>query len=389
MTAEPFRIAIADQALHDLETRLRATRWPNEARGGGWRMGTDLTYMRALVDHWLGAYDWRHWEARLNRFAQYRAEIDGLKIHFLVEPGSGDVPLPLILTHGWPGSFFEFDQVIEPLAHPERFGGDIRDAFTVICPTLPGYGFSDAPAKPLGPRAIAGMWRTLMVEVLGHERFVAQAGDWGAIVTSWLALDHPENLAAMHLNMMPLRPHLGPETAPLSEAEKAWIAAYKKRWAAQGGYFAIQGTKPQTLAYGLADSPVGLAAWIIEKFQHRLAEPAGSLSLFSMDRLITNVMLYWLTNSHDTATWLYHAVTHEGGLGLGPGPDGRGERVQVATGFAFMPHDLVPPPPAGWPERAYNVVHRTDFAEGGHFTAFEQGPELIADMREFFRAYRP
>lgn len=381
--AEPFRVAVEDAVLDDLKARLAQTRWPNEPAGGGWLYGTDLAYMQKLVDHWIDGYDWRRWEAELNRFPQYLAEIDGLKIHFLVEPGSGERPLPLLITHGWPGSVFEFHKIVEPLSHPERFGGDPADACTVICPSLPGYGFSDWPAKPITPRDIAHIWQKLMTQVLGIERFVAQAGDWGSVVTAWLAFHYPQAVKAIHLNMLPLKPDLGPGTAPLSQAERDWVKALRRRMRWAGGYQEIQGTKPQSLAYGLADSPVGLAAWIIEKFQHRLGEGPGELSAFPMDELITNVMIYWVTNCHNAASWIYHAVRHQGGVALGPG-----ERVAVPTGFAFFPHDLFPIPPESWPKRAFDVVHRTDFDDGGHFAAFENGGLLVDDMRKFFRPFR-
>ena len=388
IAAEPFRVAIEDSVLEDLNNRLAATRWPNEPEGGGWFYGTDLTYLKKFVDRWQNGYDWRHWEAELNRFPQYRADVGGLKLHFIVEQGSGENPLPLILTHGWPGSVFEFHKIIEPLAHPERFGGDPNDGFTVIAPSLPGYGFSDWPDRPITPREIAGYWHKLITDVLGLDRAVAQAGDWGSVVTSWLAFDHPETVAAIHLNMLPLKPHIGAETAPLSDAERDWVAKLKRRMVWAGGYQEIQGTKPQSLAYGLADSPAGLAGWIVEKFQHRLKEPPGSLSLFPMDELITNVMIYWVTNCHNAATWIYHAVRHQGGTELGPGPDGKGERVETPTGFAFFPYDLFPIPPESWPKRAFNVVHRRDFDDGGHFAALEKGDLLVEDMRTFFRAFR-
>ncbi len=386
--AEPFEVRIDAAVLEDLQQRLAATRWPNQPADGGWLYGTDLAYMQKLVAHWRDGYDWRRWEARLNRFPQYRAEVGRLVLHFIAEPGSGPDPLPLVLTHGWPGSVFEFHKIIEPLAHPERFGGDPADSFTVIAPSLPGYGFSDWPDRPINPREIGHLWHRLMTDVLGFERFVAQAGDWGSVVSAWLAFHYPQAVRAIHLNMMALKPYLGPNTAPLSDAERQWIAKLKRRLDWAGGYQAIQGTKPQTLAYGLADSPAGLAAWIVEKFQHHLKEPPGTLSLFPMDELITNVMIYWVTNCHNAASWIYHAVHHQGGVALGPGADGRGERVEVPTGFAFFPYDLFPVPPESWPKRAFNVVHRSDFADGGHFAALEKGDLLVDDMRAFFRPFR-
>lgn len=382
IAAEPFRIEVDPSVLDDLKARLIRTRWPGEPEDAGWRYGANLSYMQSFAAHWRDRYDWRRHEAEMNRFAQYRAEIGGLKIHFLHEEGSGEHPLPLLLTHGWPGSFCEFLDLIEPLAHPERFGGGVEDAFTVIVPSLPGYGFSEPPASPINARDIAPLWHELMTRVVGAERYVAQAGDWGSVVTSWLAFREPQAVRAIHLNMLALRPHLDASSPPLSEEERAWIGAVKKRLATEGGYQEIQGTKPQSLAYGLTDSPIGLAAWIVEKFHGWPGAKADHPPPFDMDRLITNVMLYWL-NGINAPNWLYWSMRHEGGIELPPGG-----RVEVPTGFAFFPHDLFPIPPESWVKRAYNVTHRRDFERGGHFAALENGPLLVDEMRRFFRPYR-
>jgi pimeloyl-ACP methyl ester carboxylesterase len=234
------------------------------------------------------------------------------------------------------------------------------------------------------PRAIAALWRRLMVEGLGYKRFVAQAGDWGSIVTSWLALDYPADVAAIHLNMIAFRPNLGPAAPPLSADEKAWIERTRRRLADEGGYMAIQSTKPQSLAFGLSDSPIGLAAWIVEKFHGWPGAKPDQPPPFSMDELITNLMLYWLTNSIASANWMYWAARHlPGGIVLGPG-----EKVAVPTGFCLPPFDLFPVPPDSWLSRAYNLAHRVDLARGGHFVALEQPAELAADIRRFFRQFR-
>jgi microsomal epoxide hydrolase len=300
----------------------------------------------------------------------------------MLEPGSGDNPLPLILTHGWPGSVVEFLEVIEPLAHPERFGGDVADAFTVIVPSLPGYGFSDPPDAPITPRDIAALWRTLAVDVLGCERYVAQGGDWGACVTSWLAFDHPEKLAAIHLNMQGLLPFRGDGVPPLTGEELAWLGRAQEQSRLESAYQQIQGTKPQTLAYGLTDSPVGLAAWILEKFHGWTSPGEPNPPPFAVDRLLTNVMLYWL-NGINASTWLYVALVQGEAFFLKAG-----EKIDVPTGLFLFPNDLIPPPPDSWTRRVYNVQRRRDGTSGGHFAAFENGPLLVDDMRAFFRAYR-
>jgi len=380
--AEPFTLAVPNSVLADLKERLAQTRWPIEPKAAPWHYGADLAYMRGVVDHWRHRYDWRHWEARLNRFPQYRAEIGGRKLHFILERGSGDNPLPLILTHGWPGSVAEFIDVIEPLAHPERFGGDVCDAFTVVAPSLPGYGFSDPPERPVTPREIAALWRELMVDLLGCTRYVAQGGDWGACVTSWLALDHPDRLAAIHLNMLGLIPSAGAGNETLAPDEAEWREAARAKTARETGYQLIQGTKPQTLAYGLTDSPVGLAAWILEKFHGWTIPGQAGPPPFDLDHLLTNVMLYWL-GGINASTWLYVSIVEGTGFFLKPG-----ERVEVPTGLFLFPNDLIPSPPESWTRRAYNVRHRRDAESGGHFAAMENGPLLVEDMREFFRAYR-
>lgn len=385
-TAEKFTIAIPEAALADLKQRLAQVRWPAEPADAAWQYGSNGRYMRRFVARWRDGFDWRQWEARLNKFLQYRARLKrpdtgGLQtVHFLIEPGSADTHRPLLLTHGWPGSVFEFIDAIERLAHPERFGGKAEDGFTVICPTLPGYGFSMPLEKPIGPRAIAKLWQDLMVEVLGFERFFVQAGDWGSIVSSWLGVDHADHVAALHLNMVPLRPPLSKDGKPLSDAEKTWVLRAKKLRDAEGGYHAIQSTKPTTLGYGLSDSPAGLAGWIVEKFHGFPRAPIAHEPPFDLDHLIANIALYWLTDTAATATWIYYAAGQNGELAMKPG-----EFVAPPTGFLLPPWDLVPPPPKGWLERGYNVVHRRDLEQGGHFVAMEQPEAFVADVQDFFR----
>ena len=379
--AQPFRIAVPDETLIDLQQRLARMRWPNEPRDAGWRYGANLAWMKTVVEHWRTRYDWRRWEAALNRFAQYRAPIDGINIHFILETGSGPAPLPLLLTHGWPGSIAEFLEVIDALAHPERHGGDARDAFTVIAPSLPGYGFSDAPPEPMPQRRIAALWHKLATEVLGFTHYCVQAGDVGASVSSWLALDHPQGITALHLNMMAFQPEIAADL-PLDEAEKAWMVAAQQRVAGETAYIQIQGTKPQTMAYGLTDSPVGLAAWILEKFHGWTVPGSDGPPPFDLDHLLTNVMLHWL-GGPNAPTWTYCFTADGSGRKLPPG-----QRVSVPTGMHLFPSDITVPPPDRWIRRAYNLVHRRDAAKGGHFAAFENGPLFVEEVRSFFRDYR-
>ncbi|MGI4816216.1 MAG: epoxide hydrolase family protein [Janthinobacterium lividum] len=380
---KPFRVDVPEATLVDLQARLQSARLPAyEPVGEPWRYGTALDYMHGVLRYWRDEYDWRAWEKRLNRFKHFRTSLGSGDVHFIVEEGSGTAPTPLLLTHGWPGSFVEFLDIIEPLAHPERFGGRVEDAFTVVVPSLPGYGFSDPPPAPITPRDVAALWRTLMVEKLGFDRYVAQGGDWGATVTSWLALDHPAELAAIHLNMVSFRPWTGAGAAPLDDDEKRWLEAAQKRRDGETAYQQIQGTKPQTLAYALTDSPVGLAAWILEKFHGWTIPKQNAAPPFDPGHLLTNIMLYWI-NGINAANWLYCATVNGTSSFLQPG-----EKVAVPTGVLLFPDDLSVPPPNAWIKRVYYLVHRSDALTGGHFGALQCGAAFVADVRLFFRAYR-
>jgi len=385
---KPFSVSVPDQTLEDLRTRLAQTRWPDEPDNAGWDYGTNLGYMRKLVDYWRSGFDWRKAEAKINAFPQFRAPItaqngETVDIHYIHEKGSGDQPMPLLLMHGWPGSIAEFLDVIEPLAHPERFGGDANDGFDVVAPSLPGYGFSGIPKTTLGPQATAGMMSRLMRDVLGFESYAVQGGDWGGVIGARMALDHPDGIAALHVNILPLRPGIGPDDPPLSDVEAAWLAAAKKHLRDETAYQEIQATKPQTLAYGLTDSPVGLASWIIEKF-HRWAAPDADEPPFTMDQLLTNIMIYWVTGTINGSTRMYRGFfRNERSGAMAPG-----QKIKVPLGVCLPPNDLYPPPPSSWVERLGNVVQETRLNTGGHFTAMEVGDDFISDVRAFFRRIR-
>ncbi len=386
-----FKIEIPDEVLEDLARRLAMTRWPDEPRAAGWAFGANLDYMRQLVDYWQDGFDWRQAEARLNRFSHFMTLLETapddadlnetLNIHYIHEKGSGENPLPLLLLHGWPGSVVEFLDVIEPLAHPERFGGDVADAFDVIAPSLPGFGFSEIPETTLGPAAVAGMFARLMRESLGYPEYVVQGGDWGGIIAGRIALDHPDGLKALHVNIVPLRPDTGKDAPELTAEEQDWMSQTRRHLRNETAYQDIQATKPQTLAYGLTDSPVGLAAWITEKF-HVWTDPDAAGPPFSMDDLLTNIMVYWVTGTINASTRIYRGFREERCGVLLPG-----QRVEPPLGLFLPPNDLFPPPPASWLARLGNVRHETRPEKGGHFTALEIGPELIRDMRAFFRTH--
>ena len=386
-TPAPFEVAISDAVLNDLKARLDNTRWPDEPDEAGWDYGANLGYMRQLVEYWCDDFDWRVAEARINAFPQFTAPIKAengeiVDIHFIHETGSGTSPLPLLLMHGWPGSIAEFLDVIEPLAHPERFGGDPDDGLTIIAPSLPGYGFSGIPKTTLGPQTTAGMMSQLMRDVLGYTRYGVQGGDWGGVIGARMALDHPDGIAALHVNILPLRPDIGPDDPPLTDEEAVWLGEAKKLLRDETAYQEIQATKPQTLSYGLTDSPVGLAGWITEKF-HRWAAPEADAPPFTMDQLLTNVTIYWATATINSSTRMYREFfRHKRSGAMKPG-----QKIDLPLGVCLPPNDLYPPPPSSWVQRLGNVVHETRLNVGGHFTALEVGDAFIEDVRSFFRQH--
>ena len=378
---KPFNVTVPDGVLADLRDRLARVRWPDEIPGAGWRHGTDLAYMKELVAYWRERYDWRRHEAELNGFRQFTAPVAGIDLHFIHEPGMGPRPLPLLLSHGWPGSVWEFHKIIPLLTDPGRFGGDPADAFTVVAPSLPGYGFSFRPGQPrFGVAEIADAFATLMTDVLGYERFGAQGGDWGAFVTARLGHAYPEHLAGIHLNLLTLRRDIKPPERPTPE-EQQYLKDLGHWLREEAGYQWIQGTKPQTLAYGLTDSPVGLAAWIVEKFK-TWSDCGGDVERrFTKDELLTNVMLYWVTGAIGSSFWPYYARYHSDW----PIPDG--VRVEVPMGHAAFPREIVRPPRA-WAERVFDVRRWTAMPAGGHFAALEEPQALAEEVRAFFRDLR-
>ncbi len=381
MTPKPFSIHVPDAVLADLRARLERVRWPDEPPDAGWQYGTDLTYLRELVDYWRDRYDWRRQEAHLNRLRQFSVPLGGIDLHFIREPGVGPNPLPLLLSHGWPGSVVEFQEIIPMLTDPGRFGGDPADAFTVVAPSLPGYGFSFRPGQPrFGVVEIAELFATLMTDVLGYQRYAAQGGDWGGYITSRIAASHPERLAGIHITLLALRRDQPPPSEPTDE-ERAYLAELRHWQQEESGYLAIQGTRPQTLAYGLTDSPVGLAAWIVDKFR-AWSDCSDDLERrFSKDTLLTNIMLYWVTGAIGSSFWPYYARQHQGW------PLAAGERVQVPTAYASFPREILHPPRA-WAERVYDIRRWTMMPSGGHFASLEEPAALAADIREFFRDLR-
>lgn len=375
----PFRIDIGDDRIADILFRVRAFPWEDMPAGqgasDGWGMGTDIGFMRELCRHWTTRFDWKAAEAKLNRFPQYRATVDGIDLHFYMEPGSGPDPIPLLLLHGWPGSVFEFQELIGPLAHPERYGGT-GPAYTVILPSLPGFGFSGRLTAPIAPRQAARLFDALMCDVLGFPSYLAQGGDWGAVIAGWLGHEG-RGCGAIHLNLMGWH---APGAAPRTEAEVAHFESVAQLRRQEGGYQDIMRTKPQTLSFAMMDSPVGLCAWLVEKFHGWSDRRSGFGQVFSHDQLLTNVMIYLVTNSFGTASWIYHARAHEERLGPKV-PEGA--RIAKPVGIANFPFEFLPFPPRSYVERSMNVVHWTDMDRGGHFAALECPDLMIEDLRTF------
>lgn len=386
--AYAFKIDVSDDILDRIGSRVAGYRWFDAPEGGGddaWAHGMSTAVLKEFVDHWLARYDWRAAEAELNRFPHFTADVSGLDIHFLHVVGEAKGTRPLLITHGWPGSVYEFWDVIEPLAFPSRFGGKAEEAFDLVIPSLPGYGFSGKPKTLLGQRATAALWDKLMRDVLGYETYLAQGGDWGGMVTSWIGANHGVHdgkggCRAIHLNMIGLRPT---PAIPQTDEERHWLASTQAAMQAEGSYFMQQASKPQTLALGLMDSPVGQAAWMLEKFHGWSDLADGDLwSVYSKDQLLTNLMIYLVNDAFATSVRYYQSFLAEGGAAL---PEG--VRCETPTGFANFPGEpLYVPPPRTWCDRAYNITHWAEMARGGHFAAMEVPGLFVEEVRSWAHA---
>jgi pimeloyl-ACP methyl ester carboxylesterase len=379
LSIAPFSIRVEDEVLADLQARIRNTRWPDEAPGVAWEQGTDRGYLGHMLTYWAEEFDWRAQERALNALRQFRAELDGVQIHFVHEPATRGGGIPLILTHGWPSTFVELLQLVPLLTDPQAHGID-GPAFDVVIPSLPGYGFSDRPGHSgVNYRYTAGLWHRLM-RGLGYERYGAQGGDFGAGVTTLMALDDPAPMIGIHLNNLEITPYMGPESRPLSAAEQNYLARNEAFRVTEGGYKAIQSTKPQTLGYGLNDSPAGLAAWILEKWR-AWADSHGDLdACFSRELLLTNLTIYWVTQ---TITSSLRDYFDNRWFGVTLGPD---DVVRVPTGIAVFANQYVDDglPPREWAARLYNVRQWTPMPSGGHFAAAEAPERLARDIVTFF-----
>jgi microsomal epoxide hydrolase len=387
-----FRIDVTTEVLSDLRQRLKNTRWSYQLEGTNWNAGTDLNYLRELVDYWQNTYDWRKHEAELNQFAHFKTGVDGIGIHFIHERGKGPNPFPLILTHGYPDSFYRFAKIIPMLTDPESFGGRAEDAFDVVVPDLPGYGFSDKPTKNGTIFLASDLWARLMTDKLGYVRFGAHGGDWGSTVTENLARSHSDSVVAIHLTDVPFG-HIFQKPNDLSSAEEKFLKNCEQWVQKEGAYVMIQSTKPQSLAHGLNDSPAGLAAGLVEKYRD-WSDCGGKIeSRFTKDELLTHIMIYWATESigpsflpyYDFAnaspmTWMKEGIKKWTGSS------------KVPAAFALFPGGAhlkdISQPPREWAERFFNVQRWTEMPSGGHFAAIEEPELLVQDIRTWFRTFR-
>jgi pimeloyl-ACP methyl ester carboxylesterase len=381
-TPTPFTLSVPQQQIADLQARLALTRFPDQAPDAPWAYGTDLAYMKTLVPYWQSQFDWRAQEAALNAFPQFKVKMPGVDLHYLHVPGKGPSPTPLLLMHGWPGSVFEFIDIIPRLTDPARFGGNPADAFTVIAPSLPGYGLSFTPnQKRFSIEDIATCFAALMTDVLGYDRYAAQGGDYGAFTASRLGYAHPDNLIGIHLNLLTIQRDRPPPPDPTDE-ERRYFADLAFWLKEETGYQSIQGTKPQTLAYGLTDSPAGLLAWIAEKFRTWTDCDGDPESAISRDHLLANVSLYWFTAAIGSSFWPYYARMH------GPWPIPTGGTVNVPMGYCAFPKEIIRPPRSIAKNTYTNIQRWTPMPKGGHFAAMEQPEALAAEIQAFFRGRR-
>jgi pimeloyl-ACP methyl ester carboxylesterase len=378
---KPFKLDIPDKTLQEIYTKVKNYPWHEMPDDGGWKYGSNLDYMKEISSYWVKDFDWRKHEAEINKFSNFTTTVEGIEMHFIHEKGSGSNPTPLLLMHGWPGSVVEFLHIIEKLAHPEKFGGKIEDAFDVIAPSLPGFGFSGRPSKPIGPRKMASILNKLMIENLKYKNYLAQGGDWGATIANWIGYDHSKFCKAIHINCLTMRHADGPQ----SKQEEEWQQRFNKDQIMQDGYRTQQATKPQTLSYGMMDSPVGIAAWIIEKMYSWSDLKDGDIeSAYSKDTLLANIMVYIVTKTFNTASWIYYGRREEGGRFF---PNDF-KKIEIPTAAAIFPAEMSEWPPKSYVNRLFNITQWTEMPSGGHFAALEEPELLVNDLVKFSRTVR-
>jgi pimeloyl-ACP methyl ester carboxylesterase len=388
MQKERFKIETEQAVLDDLRERLHRTRFAPDFANDDWRYGTNLAYLKHLIEYWRDRYDWRRVEREINSFAHYKTAIEGIPIHFIHEPGKGPRPIPLILTHGWPWTFWDFQKVIGPLADPAAHGGDPADAFDVVVPSLPGYGFS-TPLTATGMNywRTADLWVTLMRDVLGYDKFAAQGGDWGALVTAQLGHKYAERMIGIHVNLLASLSFFGGSEGPKPDdfgpGEQGWLEHNRNFIANESGYMQLQCSKPQTVAFAINDSPAGLCSWILEK-RRTWSDCGGDVERrFTKDDLCTTMTLYWITQSYGTSARYYYEAAHN----LWRPAHSRHPVVEAPTGVAVFLKEVMLMP-RKWAERYYNLKRWTVMPSGGHFAPMEEPERLVEDIRAFFRELR-
>ncbi len=364
--------------INEIKEKVSNFNWSSLPEINNWDLGINKAILKEICNYWVSKYDWYKEEKILNSLNHYTTDIDDLNIHFVYEKGKCNNAIPLLISHGWPGSFLEFKKIIGPLTNPKKYGLDDSICFDIVMPSIPGFVFSSAPEYPYGPRKIASYYNKLMTEVLSYNSYYAQGGDWGGAISTWLGYDFKDNCKGIHLNIMIVRDRNGPQ----NEEERSWQVRFKNEQILEEGYRSLQATKPQTLACAMIENPVGVAAWILEKFYGWSDLRKKKLfEVYSYDDLITNIMLYIITNSFNTASWIYFGRREEGGRIINTD----GGKVEVPTACALFPKELLAWPPKSYVDRLYNVVQWNEFPTGGHFPAMEEPDFLINDIRSFFK----
>ena len=374
-----YKLSVTNNTLNQIYNKVKKYPWTKIQNIKGWELGTNLKYLKEISKYWITKFNWRKQEKKINRFSNFLTKVDGINIHFIKEKGSGSNAMPLLILHGWPGSIVEFLDIIEKLAHPERFGGKKEDAFDVIVPSLPGFGFSSSSKKPYGPRKIAKIMNKFMTKNLGYKKYLSQGGDWGATICNWLAYDHSKFCKAIHINCLTMRHPKGTKT----KQEKKWEIKFTKEQVMQEGYRTQQATKPQSLSYAMIDSPVGTAAWILEKFFSWSDIQNNKINkVYSKDILLTNIMIYLVTNTFNTASWIYFGRREEGGRFFPK----KFKKIKVPTAVAEFPKEMSEWPPKSYVKRIFNLKRWTKMKKGGHFAALEQPMLLVKDIRIFAKS---
>ena len=378
---KPFKLKVPGSTLNKIYNKVKKYPWSNIQDMNDWKHGTNFKYLKEISKYWVSKFNWRKQEKKINKFSNYLTKVDGINIHFIREKGSSSNPMPLLILHGWPGSFIEFLNIIEKLAHPERFGGKKKDSFDVIVPSLPGFGFSGSAKKPIGPRKIAKIMNKFMTKNLGYKKYLAQGGDWGSTISNWLGYDHSKSCKAIHINFLSMRHPKGAR----NKQEKNWEIRFKKNQIMQEGYRTQQATKPQSLSYAMIDSPIGTAAWILEKFYSWSDIRNKKIDkVYSKDILLTNIMVYLITNTFNTAAWIYFGRREEGGRLFTK----NFKKIKVPTAVAEFPKEMSEWPPKSYVKRIFNLKRWTKMKRGGHFAALEQPNLLVNDIRAFARTLR-